>query len=355
MPDANSQVGGGGSNGSFDVLGADDKSYVKLTAGGRIIRQVPFDPAGRRIVDPGDVSSLGTVELYNQARATQPGTPLIPIGAASIQFRGDGSASIGGGGASGNLKLVSSDGKATIQFRADGSGLIGGEGVNGNLKLVSSDGKRALQLGVDPNWSTLMAGDEGYAGQIMLTDNGGAITVGIGGVNASLRLGAEGRSAGQIEIVDSTGARSVVIDGASGDITLGNADCAEEFDVDEDAIPGSVVAMNETGNLGLAREPYDSKVVGIISGLGAYRPAIVLDRHTGPRHRLPVAVLGKVMCLVDADFGPIRKGNLLTSSSRPGYAMAAFDRNKAFGSVVGKALADVEAGQTSIPVLVMNR
>jgi hypothetical protein len=62
--------------------------------------------------------------------------------------------------------------------------------------------------------------------------------------------------------------------------------------------------------------------------------------------------VGKVYCKVDADFAPIATGDLLTTSSTPGHAMKATDRAKAFGAVIGKALAPLHAGRDLIPILV---
>jgi hypothetical protein len=61
---------------------------------------------------------------------------------------------------------------------------------------------------------------------------------------------------------------------------------------------------------------------------------------------------GKVVCNVDASFGSIRVGDLLTTSPRPGYAMAASDRDRAFGAVIGKAMSPLAADTGRVPVLV---
>ncbi|HEV2088330.1 MAG TPA: hypothetical protein VGR21_08470 [Cryptosporangiaceae bacterium] len=60
----------------------------------------------------------------------------------------------------------------------------------------------------------------------------------------------------------------------------------------------------------------------------------------------------KVWCKVDADLSPVTVGDLLTNSSTPGHAMHPEDPARAFGAVLGKALADVPAGRSLILVLV---
>ncbi len=62
--------------------------------------------------------------------------------------------------------------------------------------------------------------------------------------------------------------------------------------------------------------------------------------------------MGKVFCKVDADASPIETGDMLTTSNIPGYAMKAIDPLKAFGAVIGKALASLSEGKGLIPILV---
>ncbi len=138
------------------------------------------------------------------------------------------------------------------------------------------------------------------------------------------------------------------------DIRLENADCAEEFDVlDADTVtPGTVMVVGEDGVLHQSDKAYDTCVAGVISGAGDYRPAIVLDKRSSSATRKPIALLGKVSCKVDADYGAIQVGDLLTTSPAPGHAMKASDSAKVFGAVLGKALRPLKAGRGMIPILV---
>jgi hypothetical protein len=147
---------------------------------------------------------------------------------------------------------------------------------------------------------------------------------------------------------------TIWMDGEKGDISLSNADCAEDFDVSEIEAtePGTVMVIGESGKLCLSTQAYDKKVAGVISGAGNYKPGMVLDRHPGLKDRMPVALMGKVYCKVDAQYGAIEVGDLLTTSSTPGYAMKATDAAKISGTVIGKALHPLEAGQELIPILI---
>jgi hypothetical protein len=139
-----------------------------------------------------------------------------------------------------------------------------------------------------------------------------------------------------------------------GDIRLLGADCAENFDVSEAeaAEPGTVMVIDQEGTLKPSEQPYDKRVAGVVSGAGGLKPGIVLDKQESNEGRLPVALVGKVVCNVDARHSPIEVGDLLTTSSTPGHAMKADDPLRAFGAVIGKALHSLKGGQGIIPVLI---
>jgi hypothetical protein len=145
-----------------------------------------------------------------------------------------------------------------------------------------------------------------------------------------------------------------------GDVILGNADCAEDFTVAEGAKlePGTVAVLDETGALRASMRAYDKSAVGVVSGAGCYRPALILDRQppaSGKQEipRAPLALIGKVYCKADADYAPIEVGDLLTTSSTEGHAMKATATGPAFGAVIGKALAPLSGGRGLIPILVV--
>jgi hypothetical protein len=141
----------------------------------------------------------------------------------------------------------------------------------------------------------------------------------------------------------------------TGDIFLtGGADCAEEFDIlsAESIEPGTVMVIDNEGALRASEKAYDKRVAGVISGAGNYHPGITLDKQKESENRLPLALTGKVYCKVDAKCGPVEVGDLLTTSHTIGHAMKAEDRDKAFGSVIGKALHKLEDGRGLIPILV---
>jgi hypothetical protein len=140
----------------------------------------------------------------------------------------------------------------------------------------------------------------------------------------------------------------------TGDIRLVNQDLAEDFDIQETAgaEPGSVMVFDSDGKLHPCRQPYDKKVAGVIAGAGAFKPAIVLGKLPSVQGRLPIALVGRAYCKVDAEYGPVEVGDLLTASPTPGHAMKAADPARAFGAVIGKALRSLGSGQSLIPILI---
>ena len=104
--------------------------------------------------------------------------------------------------------------------------------------------------------------------------------------------------------------------------------------------------------LSLASQSYSSLVAGIY----ATKPGVLASSHhmDDPElaKEIPLAVVGIVPCKVTAENGPIKRGDLLVSSSIAGYAMKGTDRSRLLGAVVGKALEPLPNGRGTIQVLV---
>ncbi|MHA3022647.1 hypothetical protein ACXPWS_20630 [Mycobacterium sp. BMJ-28] len=141
----------------------------------------------------------------------------------------------------------------------------------------------------------------------------------------------------------------------TGDIRLMGADCAENFDVsyDGEITAGSVMVIDENGGLTPSSRPYDRRAVGVVSGAGSYRPAVIMDTAGAAERRCaPIGLIGKVYCKADATSAAIEVGDLLTTSAVSGHAMKAVDPARAFGAIVGKALGPLPEGVGLIPMLV---
>lgn len=141
----------------------------------------------------------------------------------------------------------------------------------------------------------------------------------------------------------------------TGDIKLlGGNDVAENFSVTNfnSAFPGCVMTFKKDGSLEVCNKAYDKRAAGVISGAGDYKPGLILGKKETEKDRMPIALMGKVFCMADADFGAIEVGDLLTTSSTTGHAMKASEPYKAFGAVIGKALKSLDFGKGLIPILV---
>jgi photosystem II stability/assembly factor-like uncharacterized protein len=66
-----------------------------------------------------------------------------------------------------------------------------------------------------------------------------------------------------------------------------------------------------------------------------------------------LALLGRVPVKATTENGPIRPGDLLTSASKPGYAMRCVDVTQCEGAIIGKALEALDKGEGVILVLLV--
>lgn len=247
---------------------------------------------------------------------------------------------VGGLGEDGELSLTNSEGDSTVRLDAAASINLGGHGHYGSLYVNGADSKKRIAL-------------YGHVGEIVLFSRPRTESIRLSGEVGNIHLGGHGQD-GDIFLHDKRGDTTIHLNGEEGVIHLPNGDCAEDFAVAVDAglVPGEVVILGRKEMLERSSRAYDTRVAGVISGAGDTRPGIVLGRDRRRQDVLPVALIGKVHCKVDASLGGIEIGDLLTTSSRPGYAMKADDRERAFGAVLGKAMCPLAEGDGMIPVLV---
>jgi hypothetical protein len=145
----------------------------------------------------------------------------------------------------------------------------------------------------------------------------------------------------------------------SGDLTVtGNIaakyqDLAEWVPSREKLAAGTVVVLDQTGpnRVVSSTKPYDTAVAGVVS----QRPGLILgERGTD---KALVATTGRVKVHADASTTPIRIGDLLVTSGKPGLAMRSEPVSVAGvpmhrpGTVIGKALENLPDGEGEILVL----
>jgi len=130
-------------------------------------------------------------------------------------------------------------------------------------------------------------------------------------------------------------------------IELGTGlDYAEGFEVLDKSgiVPGTVLVIdpNNPGKLAVSDIAYDHKVAGIVAGAKGLCSGVRLG---AGNFDYDVALAGRVYCNVDATYGEVSPGDLLTTSPTPGYAMVVKDHAKAQGAILGKAMGKVPRGR----------
>jgi len=161
------------------------------------------------------------------------------------------------------------------------------------------------------------------------------------------------QDAGQVAVFNTGGVPKYILDGNSG-LLSAPGDMAQMFPSSaETIVAGSVMAIDpeRPGALRLARTAYDRRVAGVASGANDYRPGITLNAASAEPNRVTVTLTGTVYCLASSVNGTVRAGDLLTSSSVPGYAMRAGDSDAARGAILGKALEDLRGERGRVLIL----
>ncbi len=135
----------------------------------------------------------------------------------------------------------------------------------------------------------------------------------------------------------------------------GGSDVAEPFKMGSQPIAsGSVVVIDDQhpGELKLSAAAYDTRVAGIVSGANGINPGIALHQDGALEGGQNVALSGRVYVLADSSNGPIKPGDLLTTSVTPGHAMRVTNHARAQGAVIGKAMTSLDKGKGMVLVLV---
>ncbi|MEJ7588726.1 MAG: hypothetical protein WKI04_14290 [Ferruginibacter sp.] len=287
---------------------------------------------------------------------TKMGQESIFIDGKNANITLGGVTSVTDGAVDGDIIIKNGTGDTTIVLDgSNGSIVLGGggaAGVNGDISLKNDKNIETVKID-GGNGNIILGGAGDIDGDITIKNTTGNDVIVLSG-NGDIFVGGIG-SNGDIVVKNSNDVETIKIKGSSGDIEFLNADFAEDFDIEEAviarAVPGTVMTLNDKGKLVPCHKNYDSKVIGVIAGAGKYKPGIVMDKSGAP-NRLPVAIMGKVYCKVDARKEPIKTGDLITTSETEGYAMKAADRTQAFGTVIGKALQPAAGGVSIIPILV---
>ena len=205
-----------------------------------------------------------------------------------------------------------------------------------------------LQIAVAPPAVSYAALSYSTAMTILTNTN-----VGIGTLTPGTKLEVNGN----LKLTSGSGASITFADGTVQSTAYTGVSCggdyAESVDVSGDRKhyePGDVLVIDpdNPGKFLKSAEPYSTSVMGIYST----KPGYVGRRQATPQSadEVPMAMIGIVPTKVSAENGPIKPGDLLVSSSTPGYAMKGTDRGRMLGAIIGKALVHFDSGTGVIEV-----
>jgi hypothetical protein len=315
----------------------------------RFLMSDPYDGQSTNKDVPG-VSGENTLEGGTGVKGQGGSTGVWGIGELWHGVAGQSNSKIGGAGVFGGSEV--------------GPGVIGESQVWHAVygKSHSTTGGAALwgdNVGTGPGAVGTSIGWHGAYGETKSTTGG----AGVWGEHKGQGAGVVGNSENGVGVLGLSkngqagrfeGRVTVTGDLTAHDVFIAGGDCAEEFAIAQtvEIEPGMVMVLGQDGALQPSQQAYDKRVAGVISGAGDYKPGIVLDKQGSSEYRMPVALVGKVYCKVDARYASIEVGDLLTTSPTPGHAMKAVDPLKTFGAVMGKALRPLDAGCGLIPILV---
>ena len=170
---------------------------------------------------------------------------------------------------------------------------------------------------------------------------------------------------GYMGLLNAAGSQTITLNAETGTTTskvveiTGGSDFSEKFDIageKDDVQPGMVVCIDpeNPGRLIPSRRAYDRTAAGVISGAGGVLPGMLMGQSgTLADGKHPVALTGRVYCLVDADAGgAVRPGDMITTSDTPGHGMKVSDFNRSHGATIGKAMTALKSGKGLVLVLV---
>jgi hypothetical protein len=283
----------------------------------------------------GNEGHLGAVLYGNEGTGSSALSLRDPSGAARARLFG---------GPAGRLLLYNQNGTPTVTVNAD---------FNGGSRLVVRNGAETAAVQA---WTW-----ENKEGVLTVHNQAGSDMVYLWGRNS------QGSGGGQIGLKKDDGTQTIVLNAnhnGEGRITTqvlqitGGSDLSEQFNINvtgQTLEPGMVVSIDpeNPGELRLSTQAYDYTVAGIVSGAGGIKPGMLMGQAgTKADGKHPVALTGRVYCWIDADYGAIRPGDLITTSDTPGHGMRVSDHLEARGAIIGKAMTSLESGRGLVLVLV---
>jgi hypothetical protein len=211
----------------------------------------------------------------------------------------------------------------------------------------------------------------GYGGWFEITNSGNgqnALLAETSGTGSSIFANHTG-AVGNIAIFQSASINVARIDKKgqgffNGGTQNSGADVAEMFDVEGSKSqyePGDVLVISEANDRTVEKSsaPASTKVVGVY----ATKPGVVLTEKSIEEsldQLVPMGVIGVIPTKVCLENGPIKRGDLLVTSSKQGHAMKAIPVNVGgvliypTGAILGKALENFDGQESGLIKVLVN-
>lgn len=352
---ANASKDGNGVETNIDGAGNALYAWVPSFATGRAGRFNIFNESNTS--DAITVTTVGNGIAGNFKVDKVTGTKAAVRGEVNSQFSNFGTAGIYGvsSGTGGYAGLFHSsnpagNGPALIAIAdGNGNGITANASNGGDGVETTADGTGAAIYAWTPNFS------QGRAARMVNynTANTNPVMTVEQHSNGSIALFKSGNP-GTVNVARINSAGRGFFNGGT---QSSGADVAEAFDVTGSIAqyePGDVLVISTTADRTVERsaEAYSTLVAGVY----ATKPGVLLtEEHIDAdlSGMVPMGVIGVIPTKVCGENGPIRRGDLLVTSSLPGHAMKAdLDKVKP-GQVIGKALESFDGqGTAKIKVLV---
>jgi hypothetical protein len=244
-------------------------------------------------------------------------------------------------------------GTSNVRVVSSGGNVAAGIGGTSNVLVIASTG--TFVTGIESVTGNITGANLNTAGVVSATGN---VTTG-----ANLVLASNIIDTGALEIITSSNGNITLSPNGSGLIVankdirngqangVGNigttgavfntifakatsaqyADVAEKYVADRVYPAGTVLEIGGAAEVEETTTYASTRIAGVVST----NPALIMNSGEQDTNAVEVALLGRVPCRVT---GTIRRGDLMTSSDRPGVATALSSEDYKPGCVIGKAL-----------------
>ncbi|USN98100.1 MAG: hypothetical protein H6810_07875 [Phycisphaeraceae bacterium] len=341
----------------------DEKLTVSGTNANIMLRSGPFDSFGPQLIFRNTVVDSQTV---HGTLVFDDGSPLASISYMKPSFAPDGLAFTGASGMQmkivddGRVGIASLDPQALLHIDGSASSFIGFHmqapgAATGSITMSSPRSHTAIAANANNGYRRdIWFMDEGLglftrastespypANGLFINDSG---DVGIGTIEPVEKLHVVGDA-----LIDGTAQVDI--------LQIVGADLAERFPTSDGEIePGTVVEIDpeHPGQLRVASSPRSTLVAGVVSGANGLSAGTIMGNLPGSENHVPVALSGRVWVKCDASTRGIRPGDMLTTSSTPGHAMAVGDPAGAQGAILGKAMTGLGMGERGQVLVLVN-